>query len=369
MNDDAISKSEINDFTEAWDTADLGKANLAVLGAAGVGKSTLVNTIFGAEVAPTGIGRPVTKGVNYYPHEVFGLYDFQGVESFDVMEKFVENFKKIYHERISDDPDTAIHAVWYCVKAGDLRFDEQQERVLHLLAQMGIPVVLVLTRTPYRATLGIEPDSQEFIEHLRSRNLPIVTGAPVPVAARGDEWAGTEAFGLANLIAETIRVLPEGQKAAFSAAQRIDEDSKSIQAHRVAKLASSSAAGIAATPLPLADAPLLVGVQARMMSKIAKIYQVKLSTASVAKGLAGIAAVQAGRTLSASLLRLFPGVGNAINAGVAGAITFALGKAWIELCRRDWKGDLSLDSLAQHGDLGDVLLKQYKVHAKKSRSS
>lgn len=366
MKDHDRTRRELESFSDAWKNVRLDRANLAVLGGTGVGKSTLVNTIFGQDVAPTGIGRPVTQGVNYYPSEVFGLYDFQGVENFEVLENFVQNFKKIYNERLAEDPSSAIHVVWYCIKASDLRLDEQQEQVIGLLANMGLPVILVVTRAPYRDGSGISPDTRAFLEHLKSRDLPIVAGEPIPVAARGDDWAGTEAFGLTHLIDETLRALPEGQKAAFTAAQRIDDDSKSAEAHRIATFASVSAAGIAATPIPLADAPLLVGVQGTMMGKIVKIYQVQLSTANVAKGLAGIAAVQAGRTLSSSLLKVFPGVGNAINASVAGAITLALGKAWIELCRRDWNGELDLASLAQHGDLGNTLIRHYTTFAKQS---
>src|SRR3954468_10972307 len=43
-------------------SAATGRFNLAVFGKTGVGKSTLVNAIFGEEVARTGIGEPVTKG-------------------------------------------------------------------------------------------------------------------------------------------------------------------------------------------------------------------------------------------------------------------------------------------------------------------
>ncbi len=39
----------------------LGRFNLALFGKTGVGKSTLVNAIFGEPVAATGIGQPVTQ--------------------------------------------------------------------------------------------------------------------------------------------------------------------------------------------------------------------------------------------------------------------------------------------------------------------
>ncbi|HLS49753.1 MAG TPA: hypothetical protein VK024_07135, partial [Actinomycetaceae bacterium] len=71
------------------------------------------------------------------------------------------------------------------------------------------------------------------------------------------------------------------------------------------------------------------------------------------------AATSVGRSLVGSLLKVVPGAGNVINASVAGAITSALGYAWLELCRRDWLGQLSLESLAEHGELSSMLLRHY----------
>ena len=72
-------------FTRRLDEAfaDLGCFNLAVFGKTGSGKSTLVNAIFGSEVAETGMGQPVTKGLQYHRHPggLFGLYDSEGFET------------------------------------------------------------------------------------------------------------------------------------------------------------------------------------------------------------------------------------------------------------------------------------------------
>jgi len=71
-------------FSDGYDEAlkDIGRFNLAILGDTGVGKSSLVNAIFGAERAKTGIGAPVTQGVDYHlsDDETFGVWDFEGFE-------------------------------------------------------------------------------------------------------------------------------------------------------------------------------------------------------------------------------------------------------------------------------------------------
>ena len=42
-----------------------GRFNLGIVGETGVGKSSLVNAVFGEARARVGVGLPVTRGVNY----------------------------------------------------------------------------------------------------------------------------------------------------------------------------------------------------------------------------------------------------------------------------------------------------------------
>src|SRR6478609_3135415 len=57
-------------FGKAWKdkSEEIGRFNLAIFGKTGVGKSTLVNAIFGSEIAKTGIGEPVTRAEHLYLH-------------------------------------------------------------------------------------------------------------------------------------------------------------------------------------------------------------------------------------------------------------------------------------------------------------
>lgn len=64
---------------------DLRKLNIVVIGKSGVGKSTLINSLFRGNFAETGLGRPVTKEVkkiekNGYP---LVIYDTPGFELSD----------------------------------------------------------------------------------------------------------------------------------------------------------------------------------------------------------------------------------------------------------------------------------------------
>jgi len=186
------------------------RTNVAVIGATGVGKSTLINAVVGSQQARSGIGAPVTKGLWFYetPDGRLGLYDFEGAESFTELRHFVRNLAMIAEERAAEGPDHAIHGYWLCIKASDRRFDDQQLALLEELAQAHKPIWLILTQTPWRPDLGFPPDLTEFFAHLASLRLPIVAMRPFPVAAIDDDFAGTARVGIDALVRSTRDFVP-----------------------------------------------------------------------------------------------------------------------------------------------------------------
>lgn len=112
---------------------------------------------------------------------------------------------------------------------------------------------------------------------------------------------------------------------------------------------AGAAAASCAVPIPVADAMILMGEQATMMTAISAIYKLGLSRKTLlnlvmgALGVGGATVV--GKTIVSSVFKLIPGLGtvagSVISATTAGALTLTLGYAFIELCEAIKKGDLT----------------------------
>lgn len=136
---------------------------------------------------------------------------------------------------------------------------------------------------------------------------------------------------------------------------------------------TASAGATGAIPIPFADAPLLIAQQVAMMVAINSVFAFDIerdALASLATAVFGIGgATVLGKTVVSNLLKFLPGVGSAaggaISAGAAGTITFALGKAYIEVCRAIKMGKLDQDDLTKKAGL-DLLKKSFQEQWKKN---
>ena len=106
----------------------LGRFNVLICGKTGVGKSTLINSIFGDEVAMTGNGVPVTLKTEYFAHDrlPIGVFDSQGFETGEAGDKILDRLSLEISNRRDQDISEQIHVVWYVVRAADRRFEDSQ---------------------------------------------------------------------------------------------------------------------------------------------------------------------------------------------------------------------------------------------------
>ena len=130
------------------------KKRILLIGKTGVGKSTLINSIFNSDLAETGFGRPITmnekpKKYEYNTHEDLILYDSRGIEidpnyGIEINYNKIKNF--INEQFQMNEP---LDAIWYCI-TGTKMEDVEIELVKKLRAlykDNSLSTVIVYTQS------------------------------------------------------------------------------------------------------------------------------------------------------------------------------------------------------------------------------
>ena len=354
--------------------AKLGTFNLAVVGATGAGKSTLINAIFRANVAEVGNGRPVTAHITRLerPGVPLAIYDTKGVELGDAADAVIAEFRQIIEAKRAGGVREQIHAVWYCIRSHDKRIEDFQIALIRSFVDQGLPVMVVLTQC-----LGPEDEEAlEFARVVEAQALPTSPG-PAPFLTLALERRISSSvtmmpFGLQELLDATFDVVPEAARDALINAERIDLERKVKRARGELAGFAATAAGIGATPIPFADAALLVPVQLGMLARICVIFGVEIKKETMLGLVASAAgtggATAAGRYVATSLLKFVPGgnvVGGAIRAGTAAALTTALGEAYVQVCREIVRREFAGERALAQDEIKDMVLARFREWAKK----
>ncbi len=362
--------------------AAIGRFNLAIFGKTGVGKSTLINAIFGEQVARTGIGDPVTRGSHLYVDKIghLGIVDTQGLEVGKDDREILSELNKAMSQMRKLPLSEQIHVAWFCVRGMDRRFEEAEADFIRRLDEMGLPVILVLTQVPRRfdpakpqAPEGsYHPDAVLLAEQIMAKRLPLAGGRPFMTFAMADDFTGQRPYGLREVLDATFQVAPEGVHGALTAAQEIDQHRKEKEAKKYIAAAATSAAAAAASPIPFSDATLLVPIQLGMMAKIAQLYKIKFERAALMAVVSTTAATQVGRSAFTGLIKMVPGagtvVGGAIGAGVATTFTYAMGRAWLTVCQRVATGRLgAVGGAIDNDQLREMFLDEFRNRLKFGR--
>jgi len=309
-----------------------GHANVFVAGRAGVGKSTLVNTVFDGNLARVGQGRPVTRHTRVYSRAgiPLSLYDNRGLEMADfhaIMGEQERHIREVNHDA---DPNNHIHVGWICIPEDLRRVEEAEIEMTRMLARH-MPVIAVITKA--RSDQGFRATVQKLLPEARA---VIRVRA---LAERLDDGHVMPPHGLGELVAETCELFPEGQRRAFVAAQKVDLDLKRENAREIVVRHALYALGNAANPFPFADQIGLAGIYVSLFAGISAAYGLSTSAQMLSAFLA--AAVGTPTTLLtasllvSSFLKMIPGIGTAagqaIGAGVAPVVTTTIGLAYVEL--------------------------------------
>jgi uncharacterized protein (DUF697 family) len=309
---------------------DRGHVNILIAGRTGVGKSTLINSVFQGDFAKTGVGKPVTEGTREIKKDgiPLSIFDSRGLEMADYKKTDEQLRRFIADRRNNTDPRQHIHLAWICIAEDLRRVEDAEQDLVNKLCEY-VPVVGVITKA--RADQGFRQKVHEI--------LPSLTNVIRVRALREelDDGHVIEPMGLPELMQHSMQLIPEAHQRAWAAAQKVDLDMKASKSHQAVATAALTAGGIAAAPIPFADAAAIIPIQVAMIASITAIFGLPLTegflTSLVVSVLGGGGGALLGRTIVTNLLKLIPGagsvVGGVIGAATAAAITTALGEAYI----------------------------------------
>ena len=144
------------------------KPGILLVGGTGVGKSSLCNMIFGENIAPTGMGLPITQTIKKYESNSTSvrIYDSVGYEC----GKTEEFFNDVI-ELVKDNPaQSDINIIWYCIQASGSKITDFDINTIKTLNDTGCPICVVFTKVDIssdddiRILRNIITDS--FVEHI-----------------------------------------------------------------------------------------------------------------------------------------------------------------------------------------------------------
>lgn len=309
--------------------------NIVLLGVTGCGKSSLINSTFGVEVAKVCDIQPETQDFETFKGKDYGttvnLIDSKGYELEDSSESYVNRLQR---KMISMESEgEKINIVWFCLSVSKKRIEEMDLEIIRKISsikELRNKIFLVLTKCD-------EDDEEGSIAKEYKKILK-------------ENFPNLEAYEVSNeedlkldydkLIEDSVNCLDdEDLKANFVAGQLKNLTLKKQTVEKGLKKYTVAAAGVGITPIPFSDALLLIPIQMKMIAEITEIYGMRNLVAITKSGITEVLISNLGKNIASNLLKLIPGVGTllggAINATVASSITYAVGKATSEICYKN----------------------------------
>jgi GTP-binding protein EngB required for normal cell division len=179
------------------------ETNVLIIGKSGVGKSSLLNYIFGKELMETGTGRPVTKKgiftekLKVNDEFVVNVSDTWGIEANKAKEwerLIMDEVKK--HD--CNEVSAWFHTIFFCISAKSARVEEFEKAIIKSLVDDGNKVIVVLTHSDAN---NIDTAIEEMNKELEK--IGVQRSSIIKVCSIGKKLLGgrtTETFGKEEIL-------------------------------------------------------------------------------------------------------------------------------------------------------------------------
>ena len=294
------------------------KPKVAFAGFGNSGKSSLLNAIYGANVARVSMRTDETQTAQ--TAERFGI-DFTDTPG-------VGTGKFSLDDVLASGALDGQHIVIHVLNGASAisAEDEKLQRALLGVATRSLTVV-------NKIDLLDDDEQRQFLDSVHEK-LGLHAGEVLLVSAK----RGT---GMAALVQRISELLPTALQDAFIAQQQADVAMKDRRVRTLIYSKAGVCAAVALAPIPMADILILTPIQMAMVATIGHFHGIEV-TAERATELMGVMGAGVGlREAARQLVKMVPGYGSAVSAGIAFAGTVALGEAANVWFKRQMKVDVA----------------------------
>jgi len=353
-----IIKNNLNDFE---------KINIMIIGMIGTGKSTLINSIFGIDIAKADIGFSITKKIE--KKEIKGIpltiYDTPGLELNKIkLKNTLKEIKQIIEKGNQlDSIKERIHCILYCINCRTNRLDPMETELIKELTNTAnkaqVPTIIVITQSINETNANYLKNyiqSQLQNENPNSYEIDII-----PVLAKAVEIKNKhnknnksyikQPFGLSKLLDSICKNHTVYLKYTIQHLQNINLKSKIKSSRNAIATTVSLNFGAGTFSLPFSDAYILIPTEIGMLTTITYIFGFKLPKSVLGFIVSSIVGPSSasflGKLIVPNLLKLIPGPGYILGASISGmiaaTITTTLGEAYIKLMVKIWNGEFNIN--------------------------
>lgn len=325
-----------------------------VLGATGVGKSSLINRVFRADLHAVNDIKSTTRSFSTHKYKAAGNNTILITDSPGYGEV---GHDEDYSAQVVTESRRA-HSMILVLKADEKgyqrdidiltsvfrnpEFDQHQSLVIALNQIDKLPPIREWT-PPYQLHRPVSSEDTEKIRNMKQKIALVAEqfgsingrrAAPEICATMSEPREG-EIFGIQVFRERLFDALPKIAKLKYARASRVAEnaskelmDKLDLYANRIiGSNVTAAAAAVALNPLPVSDWVVLAPLQVAMIVELGAVYGKTIDAQSAKETLLALGAGFAARTIFQGIISLFPGVKNIIGPPYAAAATHGMGVA------------------------------------------